>query len=116
MNKKAEFGEQKGDKLNMKNPIKPNLENEESNEPRNIKAWEQQRAKGKWHFVLKIGLLWSLLTIAGFTLFEYLLDGRIRIEILPFKILMFVALGFVLGLILWGIGEKKYQKYLEENS
>lgn len=78
--------------------------------------WERHRSKGKWHFVLKIGLFWSLLTIAGFTLFEYLLDGGIRVETLPFKVLLFIGLGFVFGLIVWRNGEKKYQKEKSEKN
>ncbi len=97
----------------MKNPITTFFEWEERRwKTQGIKNWERQRAKGKWDFVLKIGLLWSLLTIAGITLFEYLLDGRIRVEILWFKVLLFISLGNVFGLIQWRIGERKYQKHL----
>ena len=77
-----------------------------------MKNWERQRAQGKWRFVLKISLLWSLLTLAGLTLFEYLSDGKIRMEIFWFKIILFIGLGVVVGLIFWRNGERKYQNYL----
>jgi hypothetical protein len=97
----------------MKNPIKSYFEWEENRwKTKGIKNWENTRAKGKWQFVLKSGLLWSLLTITGFTLFEYLLDGRINIDIFWFKLLLFVSLGFVVGLAFWRLGERKYQESL----
>lgn len=100
----------------MKNPIKIILEEEPSQQTQRIKAWEYQRTKGKWHFVFKIGLLWSFSMSAVLTLFDYLTDGGIKLEILRFRLLFFVGFGFVSALILWQIGERKYQKHLKDNS
>jgi H+/Cl- antiporter ClcA len=101
----------------MKNPIRALLERDERRwQTQGVKDWERRRAEGKLTFVLKLGFLWGLIMIAAFTLIEYFLDGRIRVETLWSRVLMFLSLGFVLGLVFWRKGEEKYQKHLREQS
>ncbi len=98
----------------MKNPIKALLERDERRwQTRGVKDWERRRVEGKWMFVFKFGFLWGLMMIAAFTLMEYVFDGRIKVENLWFKGLLFPGVGLFVGLFMWHEGERKYQKHLE---
>ena len=99
----------------MRNPIRALLgRNERRQQTHDIRDWERRRAEGKWMFVLKRGFLWGLISFVGFTLIEYFLDGRIRVETLWSKALLCLSLSFALGLVFWREGEKKYQKNLKK--
>lgn len=100
----------------MKNLIKAFINwDQKSWNTENIKAWEEQRANGKWRYILKFGCLWGLMMIAGITLFEFLLNIKTGIEIFWLRNLIFLSIGLFNGVIMWKIGESKYQNYLAEN-
>ncbi len=76
----------------MRNPIRALLERDERRwQARGVKDWERRRAEGMPMFVLKFGFLWGIKMFVAFTLIEYLLDGRIIVEILWSKALMFLS-------------------------
>lgn len=97
----------------MRNPFRAILERDQRRwETHGVKAWERQRAKGKWLFVLKFGFLWGLMMTAGISLIEYFLDGRIRVETLWLKVPMNLTLGLISASVLWSYTERKYEKYI----
>lgn len=101
----------------MKNPFKAlSRWNKNRWETRGISDWEGQRAKGKWLFVLKFALVFTLAMAAGLSLFDYLIDGRIEIEDFRIEVPINLIMGLFAGSITWNLTEKKYQKFISEKA
>ena len=101
----------------MKNPFKTFSKwNKNRWETRGVSDWERQRAKGKWLFVLKFTLVFTLALTVGLSLFDYLVDGRIKTEDFWVEVPINLMMGLIAGSIIWNTSEKKYQKFISEKS
>ncbi len=85
-------------------------------ETRGVKQWERQKAKGKWLFVFKYSLIFTLTITVGLSLFDYWVDGRIKIEDFWIEVPFYLILGVIGGSVTWNITAKKYQQFVKEKS
>lgn len=101
----------------MKNTFKDlSRWNENSWETRGVNDWERQRIKGKWRFVSKVALIFTAAFTVGFSLFDYLLTGRIEFEDFWIEVPINLLMGLTAGLIIWNASDKKYEKFINEKS
>lgn len=86
-----------------------------------VEKWEEARKMGKFRYVLMKGTLaWSLMTSCIFILLT-LISNKFSVnnEMLWYFLKMaivFVGMGTLFGVFSWQLSEKKYQKYMNENT
>jgi hypothetical protein len=76
-----------------------------------LENWEQTRARGKWRFVLLIGVYFCIVLTLTMSLYTYFFSFySFRFEFLYFQIPFNLVLGLIVGFVMWLIAENKYQK------
>ena len=78
-----------------------------------IEKWEKLRAKGKWNFILKYGvLLWGVGTAVLFSLFFPMVMGgkKPSLPVFALSIVLFPIGGIAWGYFMWIFGENAYMK------
>lgn len=77
-----------------------------------IKKWEGIRAKGKWHFIIKYGVLfWGLGTAVLFSLvMSFVLWEDPFLSILKESLMLFPLGGIAWGAVMWFVNKKSYKK------
>ena len=79
-----------------------------------IEKWSKTREKGKFNFMIRIGLLWGLFTVIFIQLLK--LDEMSFRELFLSKffvvnLLIFMVIGvFGFGYVMWLFSERKYRK------
>jgi hypothetical protein len=79
-----------------------------------VERWSRSREKGKLSFMLRVGVLWGIITVIVTQLFK--LDKMsfkelFLSELFLVKLLIFLLAGiFGFALILWVLSEKKYRR------
>ena len=83
-----------------------------------LSFWQKKRAKGKWHFVFREGLVWAIITGLLFRLTYWIgLLGEAQefsqafmsMEALTYY-LAFILGGIPYGWTMWNMYERKYRK------
>lgn len=82
-----------------------------------IEKWEVKRRKGKWHFVITVGVLQiGMVSAVLYTLIKYVVSSGSFLLITPsIAFTLFPTLGIFLGLLFWSVAERAYKKALKEN-
>ena len=77
---------------------------------RSLERWEQVRAKGKGHFVLRQALTFAVMMTAFRDVADNLLDGSAQVSSLRFHIVGYFLTGILVGYMAWGDREGKFKK------
>lgn len=80
-----------------------------------LAKWEKLREKGKWHYVLKYGILgWGVITAVLFsTIFSLVMGGEGKasfFSVLSLSMVLSPVGGVAWGFFMWNFNEKAYQK------
>ena len=84
--------------------------------------WGKTRAKGKWRYVATTGFIWGLFSGILSKLFEMIVDGKgfaetfLTNDFLLYIVVFIVIGGFLFGLSMWYMSERKYRKLQESLS
>ena len=86
-----------------------------------IEKWSKTREKGKFNFMIRIGLLWGLFTVIFIQLLkldEMSLRELFLSKFFVINLLIFMVIGvFGFGYVMWLFSERKYRKLnSQENS
>ena len=79
--------------------------------PKWVERWERQRAPGRPRFILQTGGGYGLAMFIAMTFFGPSAAPPTARRIL-INALIFAAAGFLFGTLVWGLSERRYQKYL----
>ena len=81
---------------------------------RSLAAWEQERAKGKPRFVVRMAMKYSLLLTAAQDFLNYGLDGEAHFSRFLYNAIFYFIGGLFVGYVAWWDREKNYQNTLRE--
>jgi hypothetical protein len=81
-----------------------------------LEWWKRKRAKGKFWFVTWFICYWAGSMIIFTTISDYYIYGNFRLGMLPFKLIYYPLVGFIIGLLIWWDSERKYQHSLRANT
>jgi len=76
---------------------------------RSLERWEQVRAKGKRHFVLRQALTLAVMMTAIRDVVDNLLNGGAQVSSLRFHIVGYFLTGILVGYVAWGHREDKFK-------
>ena len=81
---------------------------------KDLQRWEKTRQRGKWKFILFNGVLcWGAPMFFVMTFFvNRRADRPLTPEILAVSAVLWALGGFLFGLTIWTISERRYQKFL----
>ena|SRR5579871_7035255 len=79
--------------------------------PKWVERWQRQRAPGRSRFILQTGGGYGLAMFIALTFFGPSAVPLTARTIL-INALIFAAAGFLFGVVVWGLSERRYQKYL----
>ena len=85
-----------------------------------IEKWSKTREKGKFNFMIRIGLLWGLFTVIFIQLLK--LDEMSFRELFLstlflVKLLIYVVMGvFGFGYVMWLFSERRYRKLTSQEN
>ena len=79
-----------------------------------IEKWSKTREKGKFNFMIRIGLLWGLFTVIFIQLLkldEMSLRELFLSKFFVINLLIYMVIGiFGFGYVMWLFSERKYRK------
>jgi hypothetical protein len=83
-----------------------------------IEKWTEIRARGKWHYVARIGVSWGLIMACALSLWDWLKPANLALLPTPQAVGLNFLLyplpgGMTFGLLAWYLNERLYRKHTE---